>query len=112
MAPRVFIANYAGHDYTKAEAYGELKFVTKGFISFQSLDRVKFQVAEGLVGTRSEDWLVLSGTNIVNALAAVLWYVMHGKVKILNYDKSTGSYREIILTGEATDKLLKVLNDV
>lgn len=70
---------------------------------------MKFQVAQGLLDSRPNDWLALSGTNIINALAAVLWFCMHGTVKILNYDKNTDVYREIILTRESNDKLLEVL---
>jgi len=108
---RVFIANFAGHDYTKAEVYGELRFITKGFVSFQSLDRLKFQVAEQVVHSRPDDWLALSGTNIVNVLAAVLWFSMHGTVKILNYDKNTSTYREIVMEGTAINKLMEVIGE-
>lgn len=107
--PRVFVANFAGHDYTKAEQYGELVFITKGFISFQSLDRVKYQVALSVAESHSDDWLALSGTNIVNVLAAVLWFSMHRTVKILNFDKNTGKYREIILEDAANNKLIELI---
>jgi hypothetical protein len=61
VAPRVFVTNFAGHDYTAAEKYGEIVWVTKGYVSFHSLDRVKYRVCEALVGSTSEDWLLLSG---------------------------------------------------
>lgn len=107
---RVYVANFAGHDYAPAAKYGQLVFVTRGFISFQGLDRVKFQVAQGMADSRPDDWLALSGTNIINVLAALLWYQMHGLVKILNYDKTTNTYREIIVTKENNVQLLEVLN--
>lgn len=107
--PRVFITNYSGHDYTKAESYGEIRFVTKGFISFQSLDRVRFQVADSLKETRPDDWLLLSGASIVNVLAVVFWLSMHGRVKLLNYDKTEEKYRELILTEDNIKNLLQVV---
>lgn len=111
IKPRVFVANFAGHDYSIAEKYGELVFITKGFISFQGLDRVKYRVAQGMMEATAEDWLVLSGTNIINVLAALLWYQRHDCVKILNFDKTTQVYREIIVTRENNEKLLEALND-
>lgn len=109
--PRVFVANFAGHDYSGAEKYGALCFVTKGFISFQSLDRVKYQVGMGIKDSRPDDWLALSGTNIINVLAAVLWFGMHGQIKILNYDKNTGVYREVTITKRSSDSMMEVLRE-
>ena len=111
MDTRVYVSNFAGHDYADAQRFGELRPITMGFISFQSLDRVKFQIAEGIRDSRPEDFLVLSGTNIVNVLAALLWMSMHGKVRILNYDKSTHKYREIVLSDESNDLLMKALRN-
>lgn len=107
--PRVFVTNYAGHDYSALNRYGKKVFITKGFISFQGLDRVKFQVAQGLMDCGPEDWLALSGTNILNVIAAVLWYQRHGRVKVLNYDKESRQYRELILTTENNEQLFAVL---
>lgn len=106
---KVYVANYAAHDFSTAERYGELRFITKGFISFQGLDRVKYQVAEGLRDTSAEDWLALSGANILNVLAALLWYDKHRVVKILNFDKNSRQYREITVTPENNNALLEVL---
>lgn len=106
---KVYVANYAAHDYADCARYGELCFVTRGFISFQSLDRVKYQVAQGLKETTSDDWLALSGTNIINVLAAVLWFQKHGQVKILNYDKNTRKYREIVVNPENIETLFEAL---
>jgi len=110
VTTRVFVANYAAHDYEDAERYGELKYITKGFVSFQGLDRLKFQICQGIMDTTADDWLALSGTNIINVLAALLWFQMHGTVKILNYDKTTRGYREIIVTKENNTKLLEILS--
>lgn len=106
---RVFVTNYAGHDYSALNKYGKQVFITKGFISFQGLDRVKFTVAQGMMDSTAEDWLALSGTNILNVIAAVLWYQRHGRVKVLNYDKENRQYRELILTEENNTQLLSVL---
>lgn len=106
---KVYVTNYASHDYTDAERYGEICFVTRGFISFQSLDRVRYQVAQGLKGATADDWLALSGTNIINVLAAILWFQRFGRCKILNFDKTTQKYREIIMTPENISVLMEAI---
>lgn len=109
MDARVFVANFAGHDYSKAKKYGELVPITKGFVSMQGLDRLKFQIAEAIATTAPDDYLVLSGANIICVLSAVLWFQLHGKVRVLNLDKNTRDYREIVLTRENIDSVFTVL---
>ena len=96
MGTTVFVANFAGHDYTAAEKYGTLKYVTRGYISFNSLDRVKFQCAEGIKDSTPEDFLLVSGTAIVNAITALAWIAKHGVVQLLNFDARSGDYRLVI----------------
>lgn len=111
----VWIVNYAGHEYLPAIRYGKFKYVTKGYVSFQSLDRVKFQIAEALIDSKPDDYLLLSGTTTICVIAAIVWYQMHKKIKILNWDKKAnnnqGDYKEMIITHENLTQLLGVLHD-
>jgi hypothetical protein len=109
--PRVFVTNFAGHDYTEAEKYGEIVWITKGYISFHSLDRVKYRICEEVDKSTSEDWLLLSGIPIVCVLAALYWQWKHTKVKLLVHDKKkNGEYRELIVTDKNWSDLFNVLN--
>lgn len=107
---RVFVTNYAGHDYETAKSYGEIYWITRGYVSFQSLDRVKFLITEQVVKSDKDDWLLLSGTPIISVIATLVWYAIHKKVKLLVYDrKGHGEYRELIITEGNVADLLKVL---
>lgn len=108
-ARRVWVTNYAGHDYEKAKPFGELCYLTKGYISFQSLDRVKFTLAQALIDSSPDDYLLLSGTSIVCVIAAVLFYAMHRRLNLLNFDKTKDAYREVILTELSNNDLFRVL---
>jgi hypothetical protein len=109
---RVFVTNFAGHDYEKAKQFGELYWITKGYVSFQSLDRVKFLITEQVVKSDKDDWLLLSGTPMISVVAALVWYALHKRVKLLVHDsKGDGVYRQLIISeGNVTD-LLKVMPD-
>jgi len=95
---RVYITNAAGHDFSKAEKFGELTWITKGWVPLQSLDRVKFLVAEKLQHARPEDYLLLSGTQVVCVVAALYWFYKFGEVKLLVHDKKEDDYRELLVT--------------
>jgi len=105
---RVFVTNYAGHDYTQAEQFGKIVFVTKGFVSFESLDRLKFMVTESLLDTTPDDYILLSGTTLICSLVVSIWLHMHKVAHILNWDKKTSDYRLLTLTTEHLDKIIEV----
>lgn len=110
---RVWIANYAGQrDYNKAREYGELKRLTVGYISSQAIDRVKFQIANELTQTNKEDYFLISGAAIICAMAAIIWFKLHGQIKILYYDKSADVYRQLVITNSNLDELIAVLTHV
>lgn len=114
MKPRVFVANYAGHDYKDAESYGELQYITKGYLSFHSLDRVKYSVVEEVAKSRSQDWLLLSGKLIISCIAVLAWFSLHKQVKILYWDqkaKRGPKYQELIITADNLEQMLKVITD-
>lgn len=111
---RVFVTNFAGHDYASAEQYGELVFITKGYISFQSLDRVKYSVMEAIVKSTPQDYLLLSGTPVICAIAAVAWFCLHREVKLLIHDKKVKdriAYREMILNEKNFHHLIAALTE-
>lgn len=106
---KVYVTNYAGHDYKEAERFGKIVYVTRGFVSFQSLDRLKFVVAEALIDSNKDDYVLLSGTTLICSLACMIWLELHEKVKILNWDKKTREYRVLVVTKEDLAKLFDVL---
>jgi hypothetical protein len=100
--PKVFISNLSGHSYAKAESFGELKWLTKGYVSFGSLDRLKFQLADKITAyTKSQDYLLLSGNGALCVFAALIWFQHHGVVKLLVHDKKNDdAYRVIMFSPE------------
>jgi len=106
---RVWITNYAGHNYERAKSFGELRFVTKGSINFQSLDRLKFQVAQDLMEIQEDDFVLLSGTNIISVITCLLVYEKFGRINILNYDKYTDTYRVLVVDSTSNKDIIRVI---
>ena len=112
LKPRVFVTNYGGHDYDEAKSFGEIRWVTRGFVSFQSLDRVKFLVAEAITDSRPDDYLLISGRAIISVLAALVWFHKHSIVRLLVFDQKGGNkYREVVIKKSNLDDLVKVLGE-
>jgi len=108
---KVYVANFAGHDHSEASAWGELVMVTIGFVNYESLDRLKFRITEELKEYKEDDWLLLSGTNIINVFCAVIIYHKHQKVKILSYNKNKREYKEVILSEQSLGQIVSVLEE-
>lgn len=108
---KVWIVNYAGHDYSDATRFGELDFITKGYVSRGSLDRLLYGVAESVARSEPSDWFLPSGMILLNVLAAVLWVKRHGKIKILSWDEKDREYKPMEVSPSQMDLLLSTLGE-
>lgn len=89
---RVYVTNYAGHNYTKAESYGELRFVTQGYVNFKDRDRLVYDLATKIADSRPDDYLLLSGHLIVNIVCFQLWMTKHNRCRILSWSNRWSKY--------------------
>lgn len=95
----VFITNKSiSHDYSAAEEFGALKFVTMGNYPIFKIDRLTEEVIESLLHSKPTDYLLLSGTAVVAGLCMMIWIELHGKAKILLWDRADSVYvlKEIV----------------
>ena len=90
---KVWIANFAGHPYVPAEKFGELCYLTRGYVSLGNLERLVYDIVEKVADTDEEDFLLLSGLCIIGTVAATAWMLRHGRVKILHWDKKNTDYQ-------------------
>jgi hypothetical protein len=110
IMPRVWVVNFAGHNHSKAETYGELRFITKGYVSLGSMDRVLFEVVESIAQTEPDDFMLPCGLLILNVIASAACLHRHGVMRVLIWDKKGPTYREVEYTGEHLDYLLRHLS--
>lgn len=106
--PTVWIVNEAGHNYAPAEKYGELKRLTMGDINPLQPDRLAYHLARGIGGyTAEDDFLLVSGTPTVNALALVLWLQRWKKAKLLQWNAIEENYELSTITLSNLNRLLE-----
>ena len=105
----VWVANWGGHDYGTAEEFGDLNFLTRGYVSLGSLDRLFYTVTQAIAKTDREDYLLFSGLLALNAVAALVWIHHHGKAKLLIWDPKLKRYRPLEINGDQIDQLFEKL---
>lgn len=89
---KVYIVNNANHDYSKAEQYGELMYVTRGKVPIFKTSTVRAMLEKGLVEFTKDDYLLISGPAIVSVMAATVLYNKFDTVKFLVFDAKQQDY--------------------
>ena len=89
---KVYVVNNANHDYSKAEQYGELMYVTRGKLPIFKTSTVRAMLEKGLVKFTKDNYLLISGPAIVNIIAATILYNKFDTVKFLVFDAKQQDY--------------------
>lgn len=111
---RVWIVNFAGHDFSPAKKWGEIAAVTTGYVDPALEDRVIYNIAKQIQESSAEDWLCVgSGLAIVNVIVSLLWLKKHKQIKMLLWNRKQGSesdYIEKIVTENHLEFLFETMD--
>lgn len=93
MPDKVFITNKGGHDFSKAERFGDLVFLTSGRVDIYHTDRlVQERIIPGLEGARKTDYLLVSGNPAITAMCLAIWLDRFGEARVLFWDSLYQDY--------------------
>ena len=90
---KVFIPNRSSHDYSRAKRFGTLITLTKGNIDLNNTSKIYRLVEDALVNSSPDDYIMISGPSILNAIVCSMFTQLHGKINYLIYRRD-GSYIE------------------
>lgn len=71
------------HDYSVAEDYGKVKYLTTAPINQNDTRTMLTVFSAGLRYSKPEDTLILSGYNVMNVIACSLFSVMHSTLNVM-----------------------------
>lgn len=108
ITPRkIFVANKASNlDYKEAENFGEIVPVTRGYIDFTNIQKLSHEINKSIYLATEDDYLLLSGHNLVCAMVVWLWIKKFGSVQVLHFDKKEERYVIVSLTNDSTPVLI------
>lgn len=95
MTTKVFIPNRGGHDFTPAEPFGELVFMSKGSISRYSVNRMYRQFAQKLAKANEKDYILITSLCVMNVIACIIFALKFKKVNLLLFRNGTYVVRTI-----------------
>jgi hypothetical protein len=103
--PVVWLINEGGHDYTKAERFGRVMPITTGSINSFNPDRLMVVISTRLRVAAVDDFLTISGSPMLNALAIAMWLRRFGKANILQWSFRDDEYKHLVLSEAALNRL-------
>lgn len=94
---RVFILNEGSHDYSGAEAFGELVYCTSGILQKTDINRMFLELDNVLTDSSHDDLIMLSSLTSLCATASAIMAAMHGEVHFLIYHDGKYIEKDLML---------------
>lgn len=88
--PSVFIVNKSFHDFSEAEKYGKLIFLSEGSMDRYEVNNMARQFESYLKDSSPEDYIVPCSLNVMNSIACAMFAVRHGTLNLLLYKQGKG----------------------
>jgi hypothetical protein len=96
---KVYIVNKSAHDFSAAEPYGEIIFLSEGPMNRYSVANMIRQFTEIMKGSKPEDYIVPCSLNVMNSIASALFAFKHGKLNLLLFKQGTYIERNVVFEG-------------
>lgn len=80
---RVYIVNRSTHDFSPAEQFGKIVFLSEGPMNRYSTNNMFRVFGEILKDSHPEDYIVPCALNVMNSVASAIFAHKHGKLNLL-----------------------------
>lgn len=93
---KVFIVNKSAHDFSAAEQYGEVVFLSEGPMNRYSTNNMHRLFTSVMEESEESDHIVPCSLNVMNSIACALFAVKHKKLNLLLFKGGTYLERNIV----------------
>jgi len=101
---KVYIVNAAGRDYDNAKRFGELVELTIGTVNIFDTQRLIVDFKKWFETANMGDWVLLSGSPILNVIAVSVMLSKFGLCNVLIFDVRYAKYVEQVIKWETIQK--------
>jgi len=88
----VYIVNRSSHDFSAAEEFGEIVFLSEGPMNRYSTNNMHRTFSDVLKDSSKKDYIVPCALNVMNSIACAIFAHKHGGLNLLLY--KNGDYIE------------------
>ena len=94
---KVFIVNRSAHDFSAADDYGEIIFLSEGPMNRYSTNNMHRSFSEKMKESSPDDYIVPCSLNVMNSIACAIFAVMHKRLNLLLFKDGSYIERNLIL---------------
>jgi len=88
----VYIVNKSAHDFSPAEHYGKIIFLSEGSMNRYSTNNMYRTFSSIMKDSKEHDYIVPCSLNVMNSIACAIFARKHGRLNLLLF--KDGSYIE------------------
>lgn len=89
---KVYIVNRSSHDFSAADKFGKVIFLSEGPMNRYSTNNMHRQFSEMMKESNELDYIVPCSLNVMNSIACAMFAYKHGRLNLLLY--KNGEYIE------------------
>lgn len=93
----VYIVNKSAHDFSAADHYGEVVFLSEGPMNRYSTNNMHREFFEIMKDSSEEDYIVPCSLNVMNSIACAIFAHLHGKLNLLLFKNGSYIERNLVL---------------
>lgn len=97
--PKVFVPNKSGHDFSAAQEFGELIFMTDGTVRRYQTNQIFRIFCDHMQDAQESDYLLVCSLSILNAIATGILVQKFSKVNYLLFHEGRYLQRTLDLSG-------------
>lgn len=87
----VFVINKSSHDYSLAEKFGKIEFLTKGRLNRFNVSNIYRTVEDTIKNSSADDYLLIGGPSIIVAVVCAMFVKKHGRLNFLIFKSKINS---------------------
>lgn len=88
----VYVVNKSSHDFSPAEHYGNIVFLSEGSMNRYATNSMIRQFELSMINSKEDDYIVPCSLNVMNSIACAIFAHKHGKLNLLLF--KDGKYIE------------------
>jgi len=100
LKSKVFVVNKSAHDFSDAERYGKLVFITEGRLNRFNINDMHRQASEVLKQSKPTDFIVPCSLNVLNSIVCSTFAVLHHRLNLLLFKEGGYVERNIVFNNQ------------
>ena len=92
--PNVWVINRSAHDYSGAERWGNVRYLTDGPVNRYATGKIFRLLNEPLRESGKNDYILLTGLTVMACIACSIFALRHKRLNLLIFRPATHTYVE------------------